>query len=64
MGLKSELFTNQLGLGEQKEIIAATGFGVGTGQIEAPEGMDTNQSPGALAVEIEVAGMEVTAGLF
>src|SRR5204863_5524040 len=42
-------------LQEQAEVIAAAGFGIGAGHVEAAERMHADERTGALAIEIEIA---------
>jgi hypothetical protein len=47
-----ELLADRLGLHEELEVVSPAGLGVGAGHIEAAEGLDVDQSPSALAVEV------------
>ncbi len=56
---KLEPFGDALGLGEEVEIIGAAGLGVGSTHIEAAERMRADHGAGALAIEVEIAYVEV-----
>src|SRR5579885_3573931 len=51
------------GLREEQEVVATAGFGVGAGHVEAAEGVDADERAGTLAIEVEVADVEVLFGL-
>jgi DNA-binding NarL/FixJ family response regulator len=52
-------FGDGLGLGEEGEVVGAAGLGVGAAHIEAAEGMRSDHGAGALAIEVEIADVEV-----
>src|SRR5438874_7089926 len=58
------LFADRFGLREQVQIIRAAGFGVGSRHIEAAEGMRTYDRSRALAVDVQVADVELLHGAF
>src|SRR6185437_2030383 len=55
-----DLLRDGLGLREEQQVVAATGLRVGTRHIEAAEGMAADHRAGALAVEVQVADVELT----
>src|SRR5262249_38665189 len=59
----NRLFGDGLRLREEKQVVRAACLGIGARHIEAPEWVHTNQRASALAVDIEIAGEELTLGL-
>src|SRR5271156_4750468 len=57
-----DLFGDGLGLREEEQVVRAAGLGVGAAHVEAAEGVGSYHGAGALAVEVEVAGLELVAG--
>src|SRR5690606_10782635 len=55
-------FGDALALREEQQVVRATGLGVGAAHVEAAEGLYADEGAGALAVEIEVAAVEVLGG--
>ncbi|CDN43862.1 hypothetical protein BN871_DS_00070 [Paenibacillus sp. P22] len=53
----------ELRLREQKQVIASARLGIGARHVEAAERMDPDESAGAFAVEVQVAGKKFAAGL-
>src|ERR1043165_1166687 len=53
---------NRLGLGEQVEIVGSAGLRVGSRHIEAAERMGAHHGAGALAVDVQVADVELAPG--
>src|SRR5712664_1646665 len=58
----SDLFCYRLCLREQIQVVGAAGFGIGAGHVEAAERVSTDHRSRALAVDVEVAYVEVAAG--
>ncbi len=55
----ANLLRNALGLREQQQVIRSAGLGVGAAHIEAAEGVSPDHRARALAVQIEVADVEL-----
>ena len=47
---------------KSSEVVRAAGFGVGAAHVEAAEGMRADHGAGALAIEVEIADVELVAG--
>ena len=60
----SEPLRHDLRLREQEQVVAAAGFGVRAGHIEAAERMGAHQGAGAFSVQIQVPDMEIAPCLF
>src|SRR5205814_8174209 len=46
---------NRLRLQEEADVVAAAGFGIGAGHVEAAEGMHADEGAGAFAIHVEIA---------
>ena len=57
----SQLLGHALALEEQQQVVAAAGLRVGADMLKPPNGCDADQRAGALAVEVEVADVELVA---
>ena len=56
------LFSYRLRLREQIQIVGATGLGICAGHVESAEGVRAHHRARALAVDVEVAHVEVAPG--
>src|SRR5258706_14421932 len=57
----TNFFGDALGLREEQQIVRAAGLGVGSAHVEAAKGMGSYHGAGALAIEVEVADVELLA---
>src|SRR5215831_9859124 len=57
-----DLFSHRLGLCEQIKVIRATGLRIGSRHVEAAERMGAHHRARALAVDVQVADVEVADG--
>src|ERR1019366_893683 len=57
-----DLLADALGLREQVEIVRSAGLGIGAGHVEAAEGVRAHHRSRALAVQVEVADVELAHG--
>jgi len=60
--LLSEFFAHRLCLGKQVQIVGTAGLGIRARHVEAAEGMRSHHGAGALAVDVEIADVEVLDG--
>ncbi len=53
---------HRLALQEEQQVVGTAGFGVGAAHVEAAKGMNAHDRAGALAVQVQVADVEVALG--
>src|SRR5579864_8747212 len=57
----ANLFAHRFGLQKQQEVIRSPGFRIGARHVEAAEGMCAHHGAGRLAIEIQIADVELAA---
>src|SRR5690348_1180720 len=57
--MKLQFLADRLGLAEEVQIVGAAGLGVGAGHIESAERIRADHRAGALAIDIEIADVEL-----
>src|SRR5277367_4865415 len=55
-----DFHSHRLRLGEQVQVIRATGLGIGTGHVESAEGVCADHGSSALTVDVQVSYVEFT----